>query len=688
MPEVVVQAAAPHYTVISASPAFLRIFGYEAKQMVGRGLRILNGPCTNVPGLVGLIADAGAAVDDGAPPKAARQVLVALYGYNGGLRLMSVEARAIDGGACVRLRICQAQAITPQEAFADDGACKMVLSVETRRVEAVSMAFSSRYGSSNKAARGRTPGSMIQGPGSDVQCLPALMDAALGGLCQRSPLLTFGSECQEIPAMATVTPVYDGKGRVSHFMLAIEQDRPAEKRRNALSVKLTGSLRSLSVPSAANQTSNVESRGVFIKAAILFLALPAFLHMGPIMALGHAGVGAQLGATLRPGPRPSGALFESQNSWSKYKNYSPPKGFRGHHGDTDIVLETKDGNSNRLTLMIDLDKTALYGNDGNDLGVALQWMDKCHSHVEELYRKLINPNLRSMYDHYVQQGKQLDVVVYTRRPQVVYYKSCVRHNTVPVRYADEWHGQGQLYFPSSIKSSEDIFATYAGPELLEDEQNDVKKSLDRLLAARDAIMHELGLSTPPPVVVTAQAKDVHTTARYFGVPADQCLLFDDNVELRNDPRVVLVDPLESLPAKRRSDLISFMQQQLPAEELEEDLIEYLEEARADEMSIKRGADGKLSWWVPETKGTTSGWKTPEAIPTRSPSHHMLPLPAGAKSLDNFDKHAAKNNEPFSNVSPADVPLRAGRGLIDLCAAAEKAAIMRNIDYENQVTALR
>jgi hypothetical protein len=335
-----------------------------------------------------------------------------------------------------------------------------------------------------------------------------------------------------------------------------------------------------------------------------------------------------------------------------------------------VVLENKDSNYNRLTLMIDLDKTAMYGNDGNDLGMALQWMDKDQSQVKELYTKLVNPNLRQMYDHYVQQGKELDVVIYTRRPQLLHYKSCFRRNTISVRYTSDWHRNGQVYFPSSTKSSEDIFATYCGPELLEDEQNDVKKSLDRLLAARDAIMHNLGLSTPPPVVVTAQAKDVGTTARYFGVPEDSCLLFDDNVELRNDPYVVIVDPLESLPADRGADLVAFMQQVLPVEELDEDLIMFLEEASPQEVSIKRSADGILSWWVHEAKGTISGWRTPQpkSMPLRgSSSLDMLPLSTSDKSLefDKFDKHIIHKTEPFCKVSPAGKLFRAANDPLDL-----------------------
>ena len=61
--------------------------------------------------------------------------------------------------------------------------------------------------------------------------------------------------------------------------------------------------------------------------------------------------------------------------------------------------------------MLDLDHTALFGNDGNDLGIAMQWLGKDVSTVQELYKKLINPSLRNMYLAYKAQGKDVDVVV-------------------------------------------------------------------------------------------------------------------------------------------------------------------------------------------------------------------------------------------------------------------------------------
>ena len=296
----------------------------------------------------------------------------------------------------------------------------------------------------------------------------------------------------------------------------------------------------------------------------------------------------------------------------------------------------------------------------------------------------------------------------------MYYKSCVHStNTVPMRYADEWHGDGQLYLPSSVKTSDDIFQTYAGPELLEEEERDVKKSLDRLLAARNGVVHELGLATPPRVVVTSKSKSVEGVARHFGLAPDTCLLFDDNSELRNDPHVVLVDPLESLPPERRQDVLAFMQRELPADTLDADLVEYLEGARPEEVSLRRDASGHLAWWVPEAKAQQAAWLTPR-LPlqaTESSDCRVSRLSLQLEALTDvkgveFDSELDRLERSFfyvslessfSDLSPVDVvQYAAGHAHIDLRATAEKGTktvrmperspskgvIMRHLDLES------
>ena len=68
--------------------------------------------------------------------------------------------------------------------------------------------------------------------------------------------------------------------------------------------------------------------------------------------------------------------------------------------------------------MLDLDKTCLWGNDGNDLGLSLQWMEKPPELVRELYSLLVHPALRPAYEAYKERGEG-EVVIYTRRPQLL-----------------------------------------------------------------------------------------------------------------------------------------------------------------------------------------------------------------------------------------------------------------------------
>ena len=137
----------------------------------------------------------------------------------------------------------------------------------------------------------------------------------------------------------------------------------------------------------------------------------------------------------------------------------------------------------------------------------------------------------------------------------------------------------------------------------------------------------------PSVVVTAEAKKTEATAQHLNVPVESCLLFDDNVELRDDPHAVLVEPLVSLPSARRKQVLEFMQRELPAERLEEDLIEYLEEASLNEMSIRRDVNNKPTWWIAETRGKVPAWRTPEISPSCGAFlHQPLPLKPGADCL--------------------------------------------------------
>jgi len=305
-------------------------------------------------------------------------------------------------------------------------------------------------------------------------------------------------------------------------------------------------------------------------------------------------------------------LFESESSWKNYQKLVPPRR-HGGAGDTDlasvalrdgaVASRPVDGQRKRATLMLDLDKTCLLGNDGNDLGLCLQWMNRSPEVVRELYKRILSPSLRQAYESY-RARSDVDVVIYTRRPQLLCYRSCVTGEAIRLKYDESWHDDmGQVYIPSSVRDGADVLAHYRGPCLDKDEENDVMKGMERLLAARDAIAHELGLLELPPVVVTAAPKEVEKTARHLGLDPNTSILYDDNVALAGDSRVVLVEPLRSLPRAQRDELLRFMDKNLPVEELEEDLLYYLEGANPGEESLRYDAlTDRIAWWVPELPG--------------------------------------------------------------------------------------
>ena len=270
------------------------------------------------------------------------------------------------------------------------------------------------------------------------------------------------------------------------------------------------------------------------------------------------------------------------------------------------------GKNSHAVVMLDLDKTSLYGNDGNDLPLALQWEDKQHAVVKELYRLIVSPNIRPALQLVREQAQDVTVVIYTRRPQVVHYTSPYRQDPVHLLFNAAWHdGRGQLLLPGHVETAADMMAEYTGVELLQEERRDVEKILERLLGARDAVASELGLRAAPTVVVTGQDKKVEGTATALGLPTEQAVLFDDNPQLASDPKVVTVEPLLSLPPHQRQRVLDFMQLHLPAEQLSPDLVSFLLGASAAECSVRANpASGAIEWNVPVAATPLRLWANP------------------------------------------------------------------------------
>jgi hypothetical protein len=278
-------------------------------------------------------------------------------------------------------------------------------------------------------------------------------------------------------------------------------------------------------------------------------------------------------------------------------------------------------------VMLDLDKTSLYGNDGNDLPLSLQWQDTPHAVVAELYKLLVSPNIRPALEQVHAQADDVTVVIYTRRPQVVHYTSPYRQESVHMLFNPAWHdARGQLLLPGHVETAADMMEEYTGVALLQEERRDVEKILERLLGARDAVASELGLAYTPTIVVTGTAKVVEGTAAALGLPGEHAVLFDDNPELARDAKVVTVEPLTSLPEHQRQRVLDFMQPHLPAEQLSEDLRAFLLGASPAECSVRNNkASGALEWHVPGPATPLKLWGNPALrSELRAPTREALP----------------------------------------------------------------
>jgi hypothetical protein len=105
-------------------------------------------------------------------------------------------------------------------------------------------------------------------------------------------------------------------------------------------------------------------------------------------------------------------------------------------------------------------------------------------------------------------------------------------------------------------------------------------SLQRLLAARDALQAALALPAPPPVIVTAAEKDVVAVAARLGLPPEAAYcLYDDNPGLAGRPRVITVPRYDRLGPAERAALAEYLDERLPLDQLTGPAAAFLADAR-------------------------------------------------------------------------------------------------------------
>ena len=81
-----------------------------------------------------------------------------------------------------------------------------------------------------------------------------------------------------------------------------------------------------------------------------------------------------------------------------------------------------------------------------------------------------SPQLKPAFDGLEKMG-DYKLVIYTMRATFLLYRSGFRPSVIPLRWNASWHEGGQVYFPSSVKTADDILDTYCTPiELMEEEK--------------------------------------------------------------------------------------------------------------------------------------------------------------------------------------------------------------------------
>jgi len=273
----------------------------------------------------------------------------------------------------------------------------------------------------------------------------------------------------------------------------------------------------------------------------------------------------------------------------------------------DVVLErsveeAKVKPINELVCFLDLDKCSIYGQDGNDLTIACQWMQGGMEKLCGLYRRMVNPQIKPLFRQLQMTVEKIPVVLYTMRPQLLRYKSAVRNCMLLLHWKPDWHhNDDQICIPSDIENPTEIINAYSGDTPLHPhEKADLAMSWQRLLAIRKVIRDELDLDYNPRIVVTSIMKDLQGTASKLGLPAEKSYLWDDNQVLKGQPHVLTVDPYVGMDREHRTDLLSYMEKVMPVHTLTADVVEFMMGAKPDLCSIRTNDNGVHEYVIHES----------------------------------------------------------------------------------------
>ncbi|EKX39336.1 hypothetical protein GUITHDRAFT_143541 [Guillardia theta CCMP2712] len=134
---------------------------------------------------------------------------------------------------------------------------------------------------------------------------------------------------------------------------------------------------------------------------------------------------------------------------------------------TTRVLGPLRSHSGYIGILLDLDHTTIYGQDGNDLSIAFQLNGLDFSALCKLYTHLLNPQVKDLLERIRKLGYMFEVALYTRRSHLLSYMSLLRRRVISLKWREDWHfGSSHCLIPSNISSAEEVLETYRGVALM------------------------------------------------------------------------------------------------------------------------------------------------------------------------------------------------------------------------------
>lgn len=261
-----VKRAQPH-NVVWMSPAVKEVMGFTECEVVGRSLRVMQGPLTNVGKLEMLLEAAGKGKSS--------ETAFALYTNKGEERIVTIDLQPDQQDASgsgevenIILTMEHGDWVPKKIADAEDGRAKLTLLADKPwSVQQVSPSFLEMYSLKEEMIMGRTL-NVVFGPRTDASMFRLLLLGARAAKTQHVDMWTCKpNDMSHVYVHVTIFPVVD-KGEVTHFMVVFKHDESAgspesqSPRRNRQASPLAAVARSLTISDPApHPQSGVEKQG-------------------------------------------------------------------------------------------------------------------------------------------------------------------------------------------------------------------------------------------------------------------------------------------------------------------------------------------------------------------------------------------------------------------------------------------